>query len=404
MWRNLSRSASGGVPARSAGRAPAAAAGWAGHVVHAVHAASMTCLALVSSVQPYGHLDRPRCVRGVTWGSMAMRWTATILAGWLALIGLVSSPGASPTTGSPALWRVTLDDHQLVVLGSLVPLPVDVQWNQAPIRRHLGEATALLEPPGVDLRGGASWLGTLWRLPTLLRVRNNPGEMTLDEVLPASLRERWERQRAIHLTGDRSVQRRRPMVAADVLQKRAMAEFGLALDNQVAERVSQLARRQGVRRIDTALPLQLDAVNAFLDALARDPLDDQACFERILARVEAGPGNLHAQALAWRSGSLAVLRSQPLGDTFAVCIQALLAHPAAQVHGLHDLSERARAHWLQIAEQTLRAHRRSVAVLPLTLVLGESGYLAELERRGFRVEPSVLGDDAFAGEARVSQR
>lgn len=333
-----------------------------------------------------------------------MPWKGRVLAACIGLFGLVAGLPAAPAAGGPMLWRVGSGDHQLAVLGSLVPLPVHVQWNQAPVVAHLAEAEVLLEPPGVDLRGGASWLGTLWRLPTLLRARNNPDEMTLDDVLPASLRQRWERQRAIHLDGDRSLQRRRPMVAADALQKRAMARFGLQLDNQVAERLSRLARRQGVPRVDTALPLQLDVVNAFLDAVARDPLDDQACFERVLARVEAGPERLHAQAEAWRNGSLAMLQAQPLGDTFAVCTQALLAHPAAQAHGLHDLPERARAHWLQIAEQTLRAHRRSVAVLPLSLVLGESGYLAELERRGFRVEPSVLGADAFTGQARVSQR
>jgi hypothetical protein len=136
---------------------------------------------------------------------------------------------------------------------------------------HLAESDVLLEPPGIDLQGGASWLGTFWRLPTLLRARNNPDELTLDEVLPPALLQRWERQRAVYLSGQQGINRRRPIVAADALQQRAMEIHGLELDNQIADQVSRLARRRGVTRVETTLPVALDTVNAFLDSVARQP-------------------------------------------------------------------------------------------------------------------------------------
>jgi hypothetical protein len=333
-----------------------------------------------------------------------MQHRRSFVAVWLALFCLVSNPAPAADSEGPMLWRVGHGDHQLVVLGSLVPLPTRVSWNQGPITAHLAGSDVLLEPPGVELEGGLSWLGTLWRLPTLLRARNNPAEGTLDDVLPSELWQRWERQRTVFLAGQRSIGRRRPIVAADALQQRAMQAYGLELENQVAEQMSRLARRRGVARIDTAVPLSLDAVNAFLDAVAQQPLDDLVCFEKVLARVEAGPEQLRARAEFWRAGMLSDLQTQPLGDTLAICSQALLGHPAAHAHGIDDLPERARQRWLEIAEQTLHTHRRSVAVLPLSLVLGESGYLAELQRRGFTVEPSVRSVSEPADSTQLSQR
>jgi hypothetical protein len=333
---------------------------------------------------------------------MQGRWHRA--AGWFGLICLASGVAAASDGQGPVLWRVGLDDHELVVLGSLVPLPKDVRWNQTPMAAHLAESDVLLEPPGIDLQGGASWLGTFWRLPTLLRARNNPDELTLDEVLPPALLQRWERQRAVYLSGQQGINRRRPIVAADALQQRAMEIHGLELDNQIADQVSRLARRRGVTRVETTLPVALDTVNAFLDSVARQPLDDQACFETVLARVEAGPERLYAQAESWRNGNLSELQAHPRGDTFAICSRVLLAHPAARAHGIDDLPQRARARWLALAERTLQRHRRSVAVLPLSLVLGESGYLAELQRRGFAVDPPVLAPQGQARTVRLTQR
>lgn len=327
-----------------------------------------------------------------------------VLAAWLGLLALASGIASASNEPGPALWRVSLDGHELVVLGSLVPLPKDVRWDQARIEAQLDQSDVLLEPPGIDLQGGASWLGMFWRLPTLMRARNNPGEQTLDAVLPPELLQRWERQRAVFLPGERSINKRRPIFAADTLQQEAMDSYGLDLDNQVAEQVSRLARRHGVERVETTLPVALDTVNAFLDDVARQPLDDHACFERVLARVEAGPERLFAQAEFWRNGDLTALAAYPRGDTFLICSRALLSHPAARTHGVDDLPQRARAQWLSVAEKTLQTHRRSVAVLPLSLVLGEAGYLAELQRRGFSVDPPVLAPDEAARTVSLSQR
>jgi hypothetical protein len=333
-----------------------------------------------------------------------MSWRQAVCAGVLALLCGVAGPRGWAAE-APMLWQVSAGEHRMLVLGSLVPLPASLRWNQAPVAAALAEAEVLLEPPGVELQGGLAWLGAVWRLPTLLRARNNPDRRTLAEVLPSDLYQRWERQRLRYLGTHTALQYRRPLVAAEQLQQRAMDRFGLDLDNPVAEQVVRLARRHGVDRVQTTLPLPLEPLNAFLDAVAGQPIDDLACFERLLLRIETGPEPLYAKAEAWRRGALAALLSEPLGDALAVCVQALLAHPAARTHGLHDLPQRARQRWLEIAEQTLHQRRRSVAVLPLSLVLGDTGYLAELRRRGFEVEPSLSGlDDGLPERAALSQR
>lgn len=333
-----------------------------------------------------------------------MQRRARRVAAWMSLLLSLSTAAAAAAEEGPRLWRVATGDHELVVLGSLVPLPSQLSWNQNAITEHLSRSEALLAPPGVDLEGGLAWLGMAARVPMLLRARNNPDDLTLGEILPPALLQRWARQREEYLPTYRSIDRRRPIAAADLLQKKALARHGFELGNQVAEQVDRIARRYGVARIDTALPLSLDKVQGFLDDLAEQPLEDQPCFEQILARVEAGPQPLRAQAESWRIGAVEDLAGHPLGSTFEICTHALLAHPLARKHGLDDLPERARLHWLEIAERTLLAKRRSVAVLPMSLVLGESGYLAEMQRRGFRVEPSVLDPKASYRLAEVSQR
>src|SRR3546814_3025522 len=51
----------------------------------------------------------------------------------------------------PGLWRVSKDDHDLWVLGTLAPLPKRMQWESGKVQRLVAQAQELLAEPSVSV-------------------------------------------------------------------------------------------------------------------------------------------------------------------------------------------------------------------------------------------------------------
>ena len=351
------------------------------------------------------------------FGTSMRRWSTAWLAIMLAPALTVSVPGAAvaaepepsnegistlPTTvvvsgmqPGPGLWRVSKGDHEMWVLGTLLPLPKRMEWNSQEVEQRIAESSALLRGPNLsfDVKGGM--FRTLFLLPSLFKTRNNPDKQKLVDVLPDDLYQRWLTLKKQYIGGSRSVEKRRPLVAAQQLMEKAVRKNDMTLDDFVGKRVRKLAGKSKLETVQPNIKIFFDDPKQALNEFNTTELEDVECFRRMLDRVDGEIEQMKLRANAWAVGEIEILRQLTITNTFRPCANAVLESKVAERYGLGNLEQRLREVWLEKAEETLNQHERSFALLPITLVAGGDSYLDALAARGYRVEaPNEL--DALA--------
>ncbi|HEX5756944.1 MAG TPA: TraB/GumN family protein, partial [Arenimonas sp.] len=297
----------------------------------------------------------------------------------------------------PGLWKVSRDGRSLWIIGSLTPVPKRMEWESLQVERTLTRSGQVLMMPGLKVDADVGFFGGLMLLPTALSARKIPDDKRLQDVLPPALYERWLTLKARYLGSNRSVERWRPMFAAQELYDAAIRKSGLSDDNPVVPLLRKRAKKHGVPMQSPRLEVKLTEPKAALKAFAKSPLDDTACFEKTLDRLETDLANMRARANAWAVGDIDGLRQLPFEDHGRTCLQALLDSQLAAEYELVDVPQRVGDLWLKSAEDALRDHETSLAVLPISQLLKPDGYLARLQARGYEVEaPASLAPESSA--------
>lgn len=286
----------------------------------------------------------------------------------------------------PGMWRVSRDQNTLYVLGTITPLPRRMDWNSQEVEAAIIGSQQVIGPPTVRFEGIGRVRGLLL-LPALLGARKNPDDARLDEVLPSSSYQRWQEAKARHMPRNRSVERWRPIFAAQKLYQEAAESLGLRFGGVVWPVVRRTARRNDVEIVTPGIEVVLDKPRQALRDFARSPLDDQECFELILDRLSLDLGNARARALAWAEGDLERISRLSLVDPGPACVEAVLNSSVVSGRGLDDLPQRLRSAWLDAAESAIEQNTQSFAILPMQFLLGDDGALAALAQRGYTIEP-----------------
>lgn len=306
----------------------------------------------------------------------------------------------------PGLWRVVAPNaNTMWVLGSLLPLPKRMEWTATEVQERVAAAERVLLPPNVEFDVNAGFFAQIGLLPAALRARNNPGKQPLVEVVPPELYARWTVLKKQYMGRDRGVEKRRPIVAAQELLEEALDDHDLSWKNVAAATVRKAAKKHDRELHTPAVKVTIEDPKALLRELNESSLSDIDCFEKTLTRLETDIEPMKLRANAWALGEVGYLRSLDYTRSWRACTDAVLETTLAKKHGFADLEQRLRDAWLADAEDTLGKHSRSFAVLPMSLVLADSGYLAELGRRGYRIEApdaepaveSTMAADAAAG-------
>jgi uncharacterized protein YbaP (TraB family) len=118
-------------------------------------------------------------------------------------------------------------------------------------------------------------------------------------------------------------------------------------------------------------------IGPLMGAIVRTPPDaGRACFDEVMAQVEAGPGVTQAAARAWAQGDV----RGALGNerTYERCI--------ALVPGAQAFDARVKADQVAAIEQALRRPGHAIAVVPLRPLLAQGGVLDQLRSKGFTVK------------------
>src|ERR1700733_1142382 len=171
----------------------------------------------------------------------------------------------------PAYWHARKGQAEVWILGVVMPVPKDYQWNESRLIKLIGGARAVLLPP----RAETNLFQAPWFLLTKRDLLSLPDGQTLDGVLGPELAARFALARAtVHQDADR-YDTDVPAVAALRLQGDFMKARSLTADEPV-DTIESLARRQNVdvHRIAT-----YDVMPAVEGVLKLPPETSRKCVE-----------------------------------------------------------------------------------------------------------------------------
>jgi uncharacterized protein YbaP (TraB family) len=315
---------------------------------------------------------------------------------WLVPLGAIGAEAASSAAidevvvsssrPGPGLWRVSKDGRELWVLGTVSPVLRKLQWDASLVEGVIDDAGAVLLTPRVDFDFDIGFFGGMMLIPSALGARNNPDKAKLRDVLPPPDYARFSTLKQQYMPRNRSIEKRRPFVAARDLYENAIKDVGLQYENITVKVINRAAKRNKIKPTEPKLEVTLKDPKAALKELKSSTLDDLQCLQQTMSFIEKDLDAAKARAAAWAEGDIAALKNLPLTDRRTACAGALLNSDLMRKRGFDDLPARLRAVWLDAAEKALSEHDVSFAAIPMQEVLSADGYLAALEKRGYLVE------------------
>lgn len=285
----------------------------------------------------------------------------------------------------PGLWLVRKGDHELYILGTLSPLPVKMQWQSAQVRQVLAQAGEVIRMRGVQIDADVGFFRGLMLLPKLLGARNNPDGKTLREVVSPASYARWQVLKARYIGNDGGVETRRPLFAAQELYSAAIKKNGLETTDRTWPVVSEAIKAHNPAVTVVRETITITDPKPLLKEWSKTTLDDLACFDNTLQRIETDLDAMRARANAWATGDIAALRVLPPAYQWEACSSAITEAGIGKRLGFGDAQHKLRAKWLAAAETALDRTAVSFATLPLNDLLGPNGYLAALQAKGYTV-------------------
>lgn len=310
----------------------------------------------------------------------------------------IAVSGSQP---GPGLWKVSKGDHVLWILGTVSPLPRDIQWKSHEVETLIAGSQELLTGLEIRVSSNAGFFGTLALLPSLIGLRNNPDGKRLQDVVRVDLYERWVELKQQYLGRSNRVEKWRPLFAALALYDAALDKNRLTGATYVRKSVLKTAKRAHVAITTPSLNLQIDKPREAIEEFKRGSLDDSECFRATLDRITTDLVTMTARANAWAIGDIAALRKLPQSDQLESCASAISETNLARRQGMADLDARAEKTWLDAADAALEHNVSTVALLPMRHLLSQEGYLARLKAKGYVIE--APDDDDVAAMANVAE-
>jgi len=285
----------------------------------------------------------------------------------------------------PGLWKVSKDDHVLWVFGTYSPLPEKMEWRSQQVEAILAKSQEYLRPPAASANVG--FFRGLSLLPGLIGLKKNPDGATLHDVLPADVYARWQPLKAKYLGDSDSIERERPIFAADTLFEAGLKQAGLSKGYDVGRKIDSIVKQHKLKVTQTAVELTMDDPSKLLKDFKKSQLADVQCLSKTLARLESDIDAMRVRANAWSKGDLEGIQKLDYADQESECSNAIRnADFARSQPGFQHVKERMQAAWLAAAEKALANNASSFASLRLADILDPHGYLHLLKAKGYRVE------------------
>ena len=285
----------------------------------------------------------------------------------------------------PGLWLVRKGNHDLWILGTLSPLPAKMQWQSKQVEDVIANAQEVIRPPAVSFEVKAGFFKSLTLLPSMLGARKNPDGRTLEQVVSPKSYARWKALKPLYIGSDRGVEKWRPLFAAQELYKDAMKKSGLDNGKSVWPTINKAIEIHHPNVTVVKEAIVVTDPKPLLKEFNRTTLDDIACFDNTMTRIETDLDAMRARANAWATGDVAALQSLPPPYQWEACSSAITEAGIGKRLGFGDARKKVEAKWMAAAEAALAKNTVTFATLSLGDMLGGDGYLAKLKAKGYTV-------------------
>lgn len=285
----------------------------------------------------------------------------------------------------PGLWLVRKGGSELYILGTLSPLPANMQLASSGIDAVISRSQEVIRAPYLSVGSDASKFRLLLLAPSLIGIRNNPDRKTLRDVMPPTLYARWQPFKQRFLPDNDKVEKMRPMFAAQELYKAVIKRSAMSNKDPSAAVVTAAIEKHHPSVSVVKLELKVKDPKAVVKQMKTARFDDLACMERTLDRLGVDMEVLRLRANAWSTGDIATLKANPVASQSQACLNAVSESAIGQQIGMGDGEARVRAMWLAKAEQALAKNTTTFAILPISDMLDSGGYLDALRRKGYTV-------------------
>lgn len=285
----------------------------------------------------------------------------------------------------PGLWLVRKGSNELYILGTLNPLPANMQLASSGIDAVISRAQEVIRAPYLSVGSDASKFRMLLLLPSLIGIRNNPDGKTLEDVMPPALYARWRAFKERFLPDERKVEKMRPMFAAQELYQAVIKRSAMTNKDPSAALVTAAIEKYHPPVSVVKLELKVKDPKGVIRQMKTARFDDVACMERTLDRLGVDLEVLRLRANAWATGDIATLKANPVPSHYQACLDAVSESAIGQQVGMGDGAARVKAMWLAKADQALASNNTTFAVLPISDMLEAGGYLDALRAKGYTV-------------------
>lgn len=285
----------------------------------------------------------------------------------------------------PGLWLVRKGNHDLWILGTLKPLPAKMQWQSKQVEDVIANAQEVIRAPGISMGAKGGFFTALTLLPSLLGVRKSPDGKTLEQAVSPVSYARWKTLKAGYIGSNRGIEKWRPMFAALELYDDAMKKAGLDSGKSVLTTVNKAIENHHPSVTVVREEIVVADPKAAIKEFKRSTLDDLACFDNTMTRIETDLDAMRLRANAWATGDIAALQSLPPPYQWEACSGAITEAGLGKRLGLGDAQKNVRAKWMAAAEAALDKNTVTFAMLSISEMLGAEGYLAKLKAKGYTV-------------------
>lgn len=285
----------------------------------------------------------------------------------------------------PGLWLVRKGNHDLWILGTLNPLPAKMQWQSKQVEDVIANAQEVIRPPGISMGLKGGFFKSLTLLPSLLGVRKNPDGKTLEQSVSPQSYARWKVLKARYIGSDRGIEKWRPMFAALELYNEAMKKSGLENGKSVWPTINKAIETHHPTVTVVNEAIVVTDPKPLIKEFKRTTLDDLACFDNTMTRIETDLDAMRLRANAWATGDIAALQSLTPPYQWEACSGAVTEAGIGKRLGFGDARKKMEAKWMAAAEAALEKNTVTFASLSLGDMLGAGGYLAKLKAKGYTV-------------------
>ena len=285
----------------------------------------------------------------------------------------------------PGLWLVRNGSHDLWILGTLNPLPAGMQWQSNQIEQVIANAQEVIRPPRVTLDVKTGFFGKLMLVPSMLGARKNPGGKTLQQVVSPQSYARWKTLKARYIGNDGGVEKWRPLFAAQELYSEAMKKSGLDNAKSVWPVINKAIETYHPNVTVVKEEIVVKDPKPLLKEWSKTTLDDIACFDNTMTRIETDLDAMRARANAWATGDMAALQSLSPAYQWEACSSAITEAGIGKRLGFGDANQKVRAKWMAAAEAALNRNSVTFATVDMKDLLGANGFLAKLKAKGYTV-------------------